>query len=63
MKLCHKAGNSGRYVEIEVSLSAEPAHRAHGDAKIGEAVPDLAGKGVSHGLWCLTDWIDGDGRP
>lgn len=41
--LCHKTGN-GKYVEITVSVDAEPAHRAHGDAKIGEAVPGNAGK-------------------
>jgi hypothetical protein len=41
--LCHKTGN-GKYVEINVSVSAEPAHRAHGDGKPGEAVPGLPGK-------------------
>jgi hypothetical protein len=43
VKLCHKTGN-GRYQPIEVSVSAEPAHRAHGDGQIGEPVPDQAGK-------------------
>lgn len=46
--LCHKTGNT-RYVEITVSVDAEPAHRAHGDAKIGEAVPGLTGKIFSTG--------------
>jgi hypothetical protein len=41
--LCHRTGN-GSYHLIEVSTSAEPAHRAHGDGKIGEAVPGSAGK-------------------
>jgi hypothetical protein len=41
--LCHRTGND-RYVEITVSIDAEPAHRAHGDAKIGEAVPGVTGK-------------------
>ena len=41
--LCHKAGKE-RYVKIDVSVSAEPAHRAHGDAEPGAAVPGLAGK-------------------
>jgi hypothetical protein len=41
--LCHKSGN-GKYRLIEVAISAEPAHRNHGDAKIGEAVPGQAGK-------------------
>ena len=36
--LCHAEGN-GSYHLIEVSVSAESAHRAHGDAKIGEPVP------------------------
>jgi hypothetical protein len=43
VQLCHKTGN-GSYHLIEVSISAEPAHRAHGDGKIGEAVPGNAGK-------------------
>lgn len=41
--LCHKTGN-GSYHAITVALDAEPAHRAHGDAKIGEAVPGQPGK-------------------
>jgi hypothetical protein len=41
--LCHKT-ESGTYHLIEVSVNAEPAHRAHGDAKIGEPVPGNAGK-------------------
>jgi hypothetical protein len=43
VQLCHKTGN-GSYHSIEVSINAEPAHRAHGDGKIGEAVPGNAGK-------------------
>lgn len=43
VELCHKTGN-GSYHLISVSVSAEPAHRAHGDAKVGEAVPGQAGK-------------------
>jgi hypothetical protein len=43
IKLCHKTG-SGRYQSIEVSVSAEPAHRAHGDGQIGEPVPGQSGK-------------------
>ena len=43
VQLCHKTGN-GSYHLIEVSVSAEPAHRAHGDAKIGEPVPGMPGK-------------------
>ena len=43
VQLCHALGN-GRYNLIEVSVSAEPAHRAHGDGKIGESVPGSAGK-------------------
>ena len=38
VQLCHRTGN-GSYHLIEVSVNAEPAHRAHGDGKIGEAVP------------------------
>ena len=43
VQLCHRTGN-GRYQLIEVSISAEPAHRAHGDGKIAEAVPGMPGK-------------------
>jgi hypothetical protein len=41
--ICHRTG-SGRYNLINISVNAEPAHRAHGDAKIGEAVPGSPGK-------------------
>jgi hypothetical protein len=43
VQICHRTGN-GSYRLIEVSVSAEPAHRAHGDAKIGEPVPGSTGK-------------------
>lgn len=39
VQLCHRTGN-GRYNLIEVSASAEPAHRGHGDARPYEAVPE-----------------------
>ena len=43
VSLCHKKGK-GRYQLISVGASAEPAHRAHGDAKPGEPVPSEPGK-------------------
>jgi hypothetical protein len=43
VQICHRTGN-GQYHLLEVSVSAEPAHRAHGDAKIGEPVPGSPGK-------------------
>ena len=43
VQLCHRTGN-GSYHLIEVSVGAEAAHRAHGDAKVGEAVPGSAGR-------------------
>jgi len=43
VQLCQRTGN-GSYHSIEVSINAEPAHRAHGDGKIGEAVPGNPGK-------------------
>ena len=46
VQLCHRTGN-GSYHLIEVSINAEPAHRAHGDAKIGEPVPGMHGAGTS----------------
>jgi hypothetical protein len=42
VQLCHRTGN-GSYHSIEVGVSAEPAHRAHGDAKPGEPVPNSPG--------------------
>jgi hypothetical protein len=42
VQLCHRTGN-GSYHLIEVSINAEPAHRAHGDGKIGDAVPGAPG--------------------
>ena len=36
--LCHAQGD-GSYAPLTVSVAAEAAHRAHGDAAIGEAVP------------------------
>jgi len=41
-QLCHVTGN-GHFTSIEVSVAAEPTHRAHGDAAPGEAVPGQAG--------------------
>ena len=38
VSLCHRT-DSGEYHPIEVSTNAEPAHRAHGDGKVGEPVP------------------------
>ena len=38
VELCHRTGN-GSYHLISVDVSAEPAHRAHGDGKIGETIP------------------------
>lgn len=43
VQICHRTG-AGFYNLIEVGVSAEPAHRAHGDAKIGEAVPGNPGR-------------------
>ena len=51
VRLCHRSGN-GSYRPIEVGASAEPAHRAHGDGKIGEAVPNQAGK--TFGAGCVV---------
>ena len=34
--LCHRTEYKGTYHLINVSVSAEPAHRAHGDGAIGE---------------------------
>jgi hypothetical protein len=41
--LCHKTG-AGRYVTIDVSVDAKPAHLAHGDGEVGDAVPGMTGK-------------------
>ena len=43
VQLCHRTGN-GQYHSISVSVSAERAHRAHGDGMAGEAVPGSSGR-------------------
>src|SRR5262245_54328903 len=42
VSLCHVTGN-GTYVPISISVAAESAHRAHGDAAVGENVPGQPG--------------------
>ena len=42
VRLCHVTGN-GRYQALTVGDNAEAAHRAHGDARLGEAVPNASG--------------------
>jgi hypothetical protein len=51
VQLCHRTG-AGFYVLIDVSISAEPAHRAHGDGKIGEPVPGPGNAGKVFGAGC-----------
>jgi hypothetical protein len=43
IQICHRTG-AGFYNLLEIAVSAEPAHRAHGDGKIGEAVPNTPGR-------------------
>ena len=43
VQICHRTG-AGFYNLIEIGASAEPAHRAHGDGKVGEAVPNTPGR-------------------
>lgn len=43
ISICHTEG-TGDYHLIDISDSAEAAHRAHGDAKVGEPVPGQPGK-------------------
>lgn len=43
VQICHRTGN-GSYHQIEISVNAVPAHRAHGDGMIGEPVPGSPGK-------------------
>jgi len=43
VQLCHRTGN-GQYHSISVSVSAERAHRAHGDGMLGESVPGSSGR-------------------
>jgi hypothetical protein len=51
VQLCHRTG-AGFYVSIQVGISAEPAHRAHGDGAIGESVPGNLGK--TFGAGCMV---------
>ena len=41
--VCHKAGNSGKYVLINISINAVSVHLDHGDGFPGEEVPDMDG--------------------
>ena len=43
VEVCHKAGNSGKYVLIDIAEPAVDAHLAHGDGFPGEEVPDTEG--------------------
>jgi hypothetical protein len=38
VSLCHRT-DSGGYHLLDVSVNAEPAHRAHGDGQVGDPVP------------------------
>jgi hypothetical protein len=38
--ICHRTGSALGFNPITISEWAEPAHRAHGDAAVGEALPD-----------------------
>jgi hypothetical protein len=53
VKLCHRTG-TGRYVPIEVGVSAVPAHRAHGDGKVGDSVPGST-TGQVFGAGCVVN--------
>jgi len=71
VQLCHRT-DSGVYHPIEVSVNAEPAHRAHGDGKVGERVPgsetkvfgrDCQPAGVGVNIEKLTNGQDADVPP
>jgi hypothetical protein len=42
VSVCHRTGPMG-YELIQIAAPADPAHIAHGDGQIGEAVPDQPG--------------------
>ena len=48
VSLCHRTG-AGFYVLINVGISAEPAHLAHGDGRPGGVVPGVPGRSFSAG--------------
>jgi hypothetical protein len=71
ISLCHRT-DSGQYHSIEVDLSAEPAHRAHGDGEVDDRVPGTTTKvfgqdcqptGVGVNLEKLTNGQDADAAP
>ena len=41
--LCHRTGN-GRYEKLAVAAPAVSAHLAHGDGRVGDAVPSAPGR-------------------
>ena len=42
VSLCHMTGTDA-YVQINVNVASEPAHRAHGDGAVGDEVPGQEG--------------------
>jgi hypothetical protein len=71
VQLCHQS-DAGQYHMIEVSTNAEPAHRAHGDGKVGDRVPGALTKvfseqcrptGVGVNIEKLTNDQDADVAP
>lgn len=58
VSLCHHQAN-GKYALIEVAQASVTAHRAHGDAGVGEAVPGVDAHAFSDA--CVPVPVDGDG--
>ena len=50
--MCHRSDNG--YHPIDVSVNAEPAHRAHGDARPGEPVPADPSKRFDSGCHTIS---------
>jgi hypothetical protein len=58
--ICH-ANDEGGYHEVEVSERALPAHFAHGDGLVGDAVPGMAGFVFGEG--CAIEEVEPQGDP
>jgi hypothetical protein len=59
VEVCHRTFGTNEYVLIDIADPALPTHLSHGDAQVGEAVPDAPG--FHFGETC--ELVEYDGGP